>query len=81
MELLNFLSQYLHIDNIKKSWRTTIIGLMLIAGGFVSKFVPIAGQITSWNEVILAVSFGVLLCFSNVKAIPNNPTDNSITTE
>ncbi len=80
MEIINFLTQYLHIDNITKSWKTTLIGLALIVGGFISKFVPIAGQVTSWNEVIMAVGAGVLLCFSNVKAIKNNP-DKTITTE
>ncbi len=72
MEILNFITQYLHIDNIVKSWKTTLIGLMLIAGGFVSKFVPIAGQVTSWNEAILAVVFGVVLCFSGEKKQPPN---------
>ena len=80
MEILNFITQYLHIDNITKSWRTTIIGLMLIAGGFVSKFLPIAGQVTSWNEAILAVVFGVLLCFSGSPQTPKGGL-NTITTE
>ncbi len=73
MEILNFLVQYLSIDNITKSWRTTIIGLMLIIAGFVSKFVPIAGQVTTWNEAILAIVFGVLLCFSGEKIAPQPP--------
>ena len=70
MEIITFITQYLHIDNITKSWKTTLIGLALIIGGFISKFVPIAGQITSWNEVILAVLFGVLLCFSGAPKQP-----------
>ena len=64
MELLNFITQYLHIDNITKSWKTTLIGLMLIIAGFVSKFVPIVGQLTTWGEALLPIVFGVLLCFS-----------------
>lgn len=64
MEILNFITQYLHIDNIVKSWKTTVIGVLLIIAGFFSKFWPIGGQVTSWNEAIIAIILGVLLCFS-----------------
>ena len=70
MELLNFITQYLHIDNITKSWKTTALGVFVIIAGFVSKFVPITGQISTWGEALLPIVFGVLLCFSHNNIIP-----------
>lgn len=79
MEILNFLTQYLHIENITKSWVTTLLGVLLIVAGFISKFVPIVGQLTSWSEALLPVVFGVLLCFSGSPQTPKgglNTKDN-----
>ena len=52
------------VANIKHSWKTTLLGLMLIVGGFASKFVAIAGATVDWNGAIIPIIVGIILCFT-----------------
>ena len=71
------------VANIKHSWKTTLLGLMLIVGGFVSKFVAIAGATVDWNGAIIPIIVGIILCFTGDS--PNGSADSQkqtpITTE
>ena len=69
------------VANIKHSWKTTLLGLMLIVGGFVSKFVAIAGTTVDWNGAIIPIIVGIILCFTGDSPNADSQKETPITTE
>lgn len=61
------------LSNLKKSWRTTVIGAIIIVCALTSVFLPITAQYATWNIVVFPILIGLSLCFSSPK------TDEKIT--